>query len=72
MLRVVYRWAVSTGGANTMHLFWGLEGQACGKSMCGRVIYDKKRPLKSALFVPVCERCRDIGVPGHPLPRGMI
>lgn len=72
LLRVCYRWAIATGGDGVMHLFWHLTGQDSGKSVCGRVVFDHRRPIEDALFTPVCERCREIANHNHPLPRGMM
>lgn len=73
-ITMVHRWAVA-GGANLMHLFWSLSNDpGMAKSMCGYVhitTTGNLHDLRAALGAPVCPRCREVGLPGHPLPRGM-
>lgn len=68
-LTVSYQWAVPGGGA-LLHLFFSVNAQKSGESMCGRVTFDPMRPVAFA-FAPVCPGCRERGLPGHPLPRGL-
>lgn len=69
-LHVTHTWGCVAAHAEVMHLFWGLSGQAGGKSMCGLV--STTGAPAPGFAVQVCQRCRDIGLPGHPLPRGMM
>lgn len=70
-LRVHRRWALAHAG-EVMHLFWYLSGQSWGKSMCGRASFTEDKPTKDGFACTVCACCREIGIPGHPLPRGMM
>lgn len=73
-LRVHYLWAIAPD-EDVAHLFWSLTGQSEGKAMCGGAFYTSFRPARTfaiGALAPVCPRCREIGLPGHPLPRGII